>query len=293
MCSSDLFGFPVDNVTFSNWQIGGNDGYWTHDYWLATSEMEAADYIAAWRCFMKSIVRIVSRMTLASQCYMEHLAQPILIKRIDSDVAFIWWVLDRKPGGLMFMDEERRALQLLLSSLEIPREFFYYWRDAVNTFGYSSKLLLMLSAVEALTGVPFGERKGSRFYDKLEQILGPELKIVFWGTRESHGNALRHRLVHGEYFDPNTGGTDYVTRLHHRIIKYFNEQIFKESLLHESVINPQRHLLGNAVQAQSFIRAQGDAKLCLMNVLADANQNDIDHLANYETLRFADFDGSY
>ena len=122
------YGFPVEDVTFSNWQTGDNDGYWTHDYWLATSEMEAADYIAAWRCFMKSIVRIVSRMTLASQCYMEHLAQPTLIKRIDSDVAFIWWVLDRKPGGLMFMDDERRALHLLLSSPKTPRAFFYYWR---------------------------------------------------------------------------------------------------------------------------------------------------------------------
>lgn len=287
-------GFTAEEVSFLSWKCEPGDDWGTHQYWLASTEIEADDYIAAWRLFIKSLVRIVPRMVLVSQCYMEHLAQPILIKRTDSDVAFIWWVLDREPSPLMFMDQERRALDQLLGHPDIPNEFFYYWRDAVNTFGYSSKLLIMLSAVEALTGIPFAERKGSLFYNRLEQILGTELKMVFWGTREDHGNALRHRLVHGEYFDPqDDGGTDYMTILHRRVMRYFNEDIFKESLLDEGIVNPQRHLLGNADQARSFIRARGDARLCLINVLADANQNDIDHLANYETLRFDDFDGSY
>jgi hypothetical protein len=288
------FAFTVEEVTFSNWQMNEGEGYWTHPYWLAATEIEAASYLEAWRLFIKQLVRVVPRMALISQCYMEHLAQPIFIKRKDLDIAFVWWVLDREPVGLMFMDQERAALEQLLGHTNVPKEFFYYWRDAVNTFGYSSKLLIMLSAVEALTGVPYTERRGPAFYGKLEQILGSELKSVFWGTRENHTNVLRHRLVHGEYFDPEDNrGMDYVTELHRRILRYFNESIFKKNFLNEDIIDPQRHLLGNADQARSFLRAQGDAKLSLIAVLADADEHDVDNLANYETLRFDDFHGSY
>ena len=286
--------FTAEGMTFSSWLVDEGDEWLTHNYWLASTEIEANDYIASWRLFIKSLARIVPRMSLVSQCYMEHLGQPILIKRADSDVAFIWWVLDRKASGHMFMDEERGALDLLLGHSGVPNEFFYYWRDAVNTFGYSSKLLLMLSAVEALTGIPFAERRRQSFYDKLEKILGPDFKKVFWGTREDHENALRHRLVHGDYFDPqDDGAMDYVTLLHRRVMKYFNEIVFKENPLDDGIVNPQRHFLGNADQARNFLRARGDGRLCLIDVLADADKNGIDNLADYETLSFYDFDDQY
>lgn len=295
---TSTFGFSVEDVTFSDWQTKEGEGYWTHDYWLAGADIDAPNYIEAWRQFIQKLVRIVPRMTLISQCYMEHLAQPVLIKRNDKDVAFIRWVFDRRPAHLMFMDQERTALDRLLAHPDLPKEFFYYWRDAVNTFGYSSKLLLMLSAVEALTGVTYAmrqEKKWKRlYYDRLEQILGPDLKKVFWGTEKDHNNALRHRLSHGEYFDPNdTTSIDYVSDVHRSVIRYFNERIFKNDLLDETIVNPQRHLLGNADQARSFIRSKGEAELCLKDVLADAAEHDINDLAGYETLLFDDFDGTY
>ena len=97
------YGFTVEQVSFSPWQTQGGPGWWTQDYWLVTSEVEAPNYREAWGVFIRNIVRIVPRMTLVSQCYMEHLGQPILIKRSDSDAAFIWWVLNRQPVGLMFI----------------------------------------------------------------------------------------------------------------------------------------------------------------------------------------------
>jgi hypothetical protein len=185
----------------------------------------------------------------------------------------------------MFMDEEKRALDLVLGHPDIPKEFFYYWRDAVNTFGYSSRLLLMLSAVEALTGIPYAERKRKQeaYYKRLEEILGKELKEIFWGTRDNHTNALRHRLTHGEYFDPrDTGEKDYRGLLHCRIMQYFNEAILKEPLLNTIIVNAPRHLIGNFDQSISFLRPRGPAKLALVDVLADADQHGIDNLANYE-----------
>ena len=282
------FGFSVEDIKFSNWQIGDDDGYWTHHYWLATSEIEARDYGTAWQLFRKSLVRIVSRMTLVSQCYSEFLAQPILIERCDLKVAFVLWVLGRgRPTGLMFMEDEKSALDLLLGHPDIPKEFFYYWRDAVNTFGYSSRLLLMLSAVEALTGIPYADRKpkrkGDAFYERLEQILGKELKEIFWGTKDDHTNALRHRLTHGEYFDSqDTTQTDYRGLLHSRIMQYFNEAIFKKPVLNPTVVNAPRHPFGNADQAISFLRPRANAKLALIDVLEDAEAHGIDNLVNYE-----------
>lgn len=295
---TSTFGFAVEDVTFSDWQIKEGEGYWTHDYWLAGADLDAPNYIEAWRQFIQKLVRIVPRMTLISQCYMEHLAQPVLIKRTDMDVAFIWWVLDHSPVPLMFMDKERTALDQLLAHSDLPKEFFYYWRDAVNTFGYSSKLLLMLSAVEALTGVTYAMRKEKEkkklYYERLEQILGPGLKKVFWGTEKEHNDALRHRLSHGEYFDPKDNThIDYVGEVHRSVIRYFNEHIFKDNLLDEAIVKPQRHLLGNADLARSFIRSKGDAELCLKDVLADAAEHDIGNLAGYDTLLFDDFDGTY
>ena len=283
--------FTAEGVTFSSWLVDESDEWLTHPYWLATTEIEANDYMAAWRLFIKRLLRIVPRMALVSQCYTEHLNQPILIERRDLKVAFVWWVLDRKGAtGLMFMEKEKSALDLLLGHPDIPEEFFYYWRDAVNTFGYSSRLLLMLSAVEALTGIPYAERrrkrKGDAFYERLEQILGKELKEIFWGTEDDHTNALRHRLTHGEYFDPqDTRETDYRDLLHSRIMQYFNEAIFKEPLLDTEVVNAPRHPFGNADKARSFLRPRANAKLALIDVLTDAKAHDINNLANYEHVR--------
>jgi hypothetical protein len=281
-----ILGFTAEGIRLSPWLRNGEVA-WRSPYWLATYEVEANDYMSAWRQFVKSLVPLVSRVALVSQCYTEHLGQPILIERNDLKVAFVLWILDRERAtGLMFMKEEKRALDLLLGHPDIPKEFFYYWLDAVNTFGYSSRLLLMLSAVEALTGIPYAERKGPKrdaYYQRLEQILGKELKEIFWGTKDDHTNALRHRLTHGEYFDSqDMGDKDYRGLLHSRIMEYFNEAIFKEPLLNSTIVNAPRHPYGNADQAINYLRARDTAKLCLIDVLADADLHGIENLVNYE-----------
>ena len=149
-------GFTSEQVSFSPWLQEPSDDWGTHPYWLATFEVDATDYISAWRLFLKNLVPLVSRIALVSQCYTQQFGQPILIERRDLKVAFVWWVLDQaRPAGLMFREDEKKVLDLLLNRPDIPKAFFYYWRDAVNTQGYSSRLLLMLSAVEALTGITY------------------------------------------------------------------------------------------------------------------------------------------
>lgn len=96
------------------------------------------------------------------------------------------------------MEDEQKALKLLLDNSVIPDEFYYYWNDATNSSGYASKLVLMFSAVEALVKIATEKGRPQKDWEKLELILGPELKKDLWGTEKEHRNALRHRLIHGD-----------------------------------------------------------------------------------------------
>ncbi len=173
---------------------------------------------------------------------MEWLDQPYFVLRSDCSCGVFRWTKPHGPVGLMFEENERWALEVLLENSEVPDAFYQYWKDATNTTGYSSKLLLMLSAIEALCKKNSSGTKYSIDFIKLEQILGKDLKEDLWGTKEDKGKrALRHRLVHGEYFEKLDHLTNYVNHLHSKIIAYFNGSILKNAVIHEGVVNPQRH----------------------------------------------------
>ena len=292
--------FTTDGVTFSCWLVKESDEWLTHDYWLATTEIDANGYIEAWQIFWKKLAKIVPRICLVSQCYMEYLGQPILILRKDIGVAFVRWVGDRPGAGLMFMDKQHEALELLLKDAEIPDEFFYYWNDATNSTGYAAKLVLMFSAVEVLAKIKQGKMQGKKtneekkmFYGELERILGPELKKELYGTKDDSDSKLRNRLIHGEYFQLEDGQKDNWLILHQRIITYFNDSIFKHKLIHEDVDNPQRHPFGNRDHSRPFLKPTGNAKLKLIDVVTAIDKGGLDTFADYEVLRSDDYENSF
>ena len=139
--------------------------------------MDAPDFDQAYREFRGKLVRIIPRIALIGQCFIEYQAQPFLIRRLDRDFAFVRLSHDDGPVGLVFGDDELEALNILLVNKDIPEEFFYYWTDAVNVTGYSAKLVLMFAALEALVK----KKDGDKDFAKLECILGSELKKDLWG----------------------------------------------------------------------------------------------------------------
>jgi hypothetical protein len=272
--------FAAKGVIFSHWQYSNDIPWGTHHYWLAAADIEANDFVQAWKSFQKTLAIVVPRISLVSQCYTEWLREPYLILKESCDVAYLRAVADSEPSGLMFMEEEKKALHLLLDYPQIPDEFFYYWNDATNSHGYSSKLLLMLLALEALA-------KKSKYrvdYAKLELILGKELKEHLWGTKEQSDDALRNRLIHGEYLHVRDGENNYLLLIHKKVMTYFNDSIFGNNLLQENVTDPQRHPMSNRSQASGFIKAVGGAPLNLAAVMHDLerNQNNINNLDNYK-----------
>jgi len=248
--------FALLDICFSHWDFNYRDG-WSQNYWLANCRIEASNYNEAYQIFRAKLAEIIPRVALIGQCYIESVFEPFLILRSDSDTAFFRYTRDRRGTGLMFMERELRALVFLLQYPEIPEEFYYYWNDAVNSVGYSSKLLIMFAALDTLVKTREGKHTREKDWEKLEHILGPELKIELYGTKKDPSDGLRHRLAHGEYFNTDDSTKDYLERVHKKIINYFNDSIFKERLIEENVVHPQRHLFGNKEQCAFFIRTRG------------------------------------
>lgn len=144
--------------------------------------------------------------------------------------------------GLDFSDNQLRALKLLIKNDSIPREFFYYWNDMINTTGYSAKLLLACAALDSLA------TENTR-REKREEILGKELaEIIF---KQKIG--VRHRLSHGEYLTQEADRENYLDQIYTKVIDFFNDKIFEEELITKEVINPQRHFVGNNEVWRGFI----------------------------------------
>lgn len=269
----DQPGFSVEGVALSPWQVNRDDGCRAHPYWLATWEIEAENRWKAWRLFWDKLTVIAPRISLVSQCYIDYIHQPLLILREGYDTAFLVYVHEHKGVGLTFAEDELKALRFFLESSQVPDEFFWYWNDATNATGYTSKLVLMLVAVEALVNKSTPKGKPDKDWDKLVQILGPELKKEFWGEEKNSHNALRHRLAHGRYFGPEHGGVNYVDLLHKKIVTYLNQAVLGENLISESVVNPQRHPFAGEYVGHSFIRALEVDELKLVSVMSDMNSD--------------------
>lgn len=284
--------FSLLDIKFVHWEFNPRDG-WMHNYWLATGNIEASSLDEAFKLHSEKLARIVPRVALIGQCYVDSVFQPFLILRDDKDVAFFRYVRNSGAVGLMFMDKELKALNQLLVNSDVPEEFYYYWNDAINSIGYSPKLLLMFSAIEALVKIRNGPATGQKDWAKLEQILGAELKMELWGERGDSENALRHRLVHGEYFRPEDSEKNYVDLVHKKMVAYFNGVIFREELIDDDVVNPQRHLFGNREEWRGFLKADDRAQLNLRDALADVDRDGINNMERYETVYDSAFTGNY
>ncbi|MHA1410802.1 MAG: hypothetical protein ACTSQY_10935 [Candidatus Odinarchaeia archaeon] len=253
--------FEVEKIKFSHWYFNYREG-WLGEAWVATSVVEAKDYRKAFLEFNKKLSKIISRISLIGQCYIEYFTEPFLIHKEGSDIAFLRYVRDRRPVGLMFTEKEKEALEILMKNKSIPDEFFYYWKDAVNTLGYSSKILLMCSAIEALT---------SQDKNLQKKILGDDLYKKVFGK-----GGIRHRLSHGSYFNERDFSENYAELLHFAIIKYFNKEVFHKTLISEKVKHPQRHFWGNKEELKVFIEKRNkNIYFSLVDVLNDLERNEL------------------
>src|SRR5437667_12866354 len=70
--------FSVGQVRFSHWDFDFSRG-WLSDWWLAEASIEGENYKAAFGTFRQDLNRVVPRISLVSQTYIDFLQQPFLI----------------------------------------------------------------------------------------------------------------------------------------------------------------------------------------------------------------------
>lgn len=272
----NMASFTIDGVEFSQWDFNLRDG-WLGDKWIAKMEVEADNFLSAINKLAQKLSKIVPRIALISQSYSEYLLEPFMVYKIGSDVAFLRYTLDVLGCGLMFMKNEKKALDKLIQSKDIPDTFYYYWNDAVNATGYSAKLLMVFSALEALAKTRNKKifRKPADLYS---YILGHKLAEEIF----CDGNGLRNRLVHGEYFREEDNSQNYLEIVHKKMMSYFNEKVFGEFLISENVVSPHRHYFGNKEYGNFFIKAKNGGVFQLREVIKDFKNGWADNLEKYE-----------
>jgi hypothetical protein len=262
--------FSVGRIRYAHWDFEQRQA-WSSDFWLAEATIDADDYTSAFRIFRQELNQVVPRIALIGQAYTDFLYQPMLIVKEGAQVGFLRFFRRKSKVGLMFVQDHQEALGKLLADDSIPEEFYYYWNDVVNAVGYTPKILLMCAALECLTRTGHGEKD----FEKLERILGKELKEELWGTKGDSSGALRHRLSHGEYLSADDSGKNYVELVHKRVMAYFNEHVLKAALLSLDIVSPQRHFIGSVEGGSWFIRSKTSGCLSLKTVLVDFDQNDL------------------
>lgn len=245
--------FSIGDIIFEHWDFNIRDG-WLENAWLAKGEVISSNFLKAINSFKGKLWKIVPRIALISQSYIEYHFEPFIVHKKDSDKVFFHYARDRESGGLMFMEKEKQALDELLTPTDVSDEFYYYWNDAVNTLGYSAKLLLMFSALEALARKR-NKQKFKKPIDLYMHILGKRLTDKIFAKTVG----LRQRLIHGEYFAPKQDGKkNYLDLIHKKVISFFNKKVLSKPLLSEKIVNPQRHFYGSKSEWRFFVKRKNN-----------------------------------
>jgi uncharacterized protein YutE (UPF0331/DUF86 family) len=265
--------FCLEDIEFSDCEIfsftAGCIGY----SWIANTKVEAENFKQAHKYFIRKLSKIIPRISLVLQTYIEYLSEPLLIYKNESSIAFFRYIRNNSFFEVKFKENDLKALEILIREEKVSDEFFYYWKDFLNATGYSAKLLLIFSAIEALAKqlVRQSKQKGKKKTkgDFEKEILGDELyKECFEKT-----NGLRNKLAHGDYFQLDyfqlyDFKNDYVETIYKKVINYFNKKIFKEILIKENVDDPLKRFWFNKEKAKFFIKIKNkNQKFSLKEVL--------------------------
>lgn len=180
--------FEIDGIKFKQWDFSNEHGWRGHS-WLLSYITSAKSGAEAYREFHEKISKIIPRISLVGQSYTSIYAQSFIISCKSNNITYFRHVKKEDPVGLMFIENEFKALSILMKDNKIPQDFYLFWNDAINTTGYASKMLVMSTAILAIAK----KSNGKIDHDLIAEILGEDLREKIFGQKVG----LRHRLSHG------------------------------------------------------------------------------------------------
>ena len=159
----------------------------------------------------------------------------------------------------------------------------------LNVTGYSAKLLLLCSALEAMAKSPINNFGKKQKYQFLTEVLGEDLKDKIFQQKVG----IRHRLIHGEYFDEETDKYNYLKEIYEKIINYFNDKVFNQNLI-KNVTHPQRHPDNNKEGGYYFIQQTDESPAFDLKTLINNCNEDLDILTDkFDLISESDISSPY
>lgn len=252
--------------------------------------------------FTKKLNNVLPKIAFISQCYTERLGESYLIHKLDSNIARFRYSRGCNGVNLYFDNNSLEALTILNKEQNISNEFFYYWNDMLNSTGYSSKLLLICSSLEALAKSNLNltydqiKRKPNKTENKKirnfieTKILGKRLGKKLYANQDV---GIRHRLTHGSYFSQTKDKKEnYLNQIYEKVIQYFNKNVLKKSLI-ESITNPQRSPYGNKEGYTIWLKSE-TSQFDLKELVNECDKKrGIDNIENFEILSDSDVEENY
>ncbi len=269
-CGKEIDRFETAGILFKQHDFSMTKG-WKTNFWLASGEVKAPSGFDATNMFRNKLDTVVSALCLVGQAFTEYRTCSSLTTKVSSNEAlFVYYEEDSEGNNLMLMPEHILGIQELLDDRRDFSVFLKYWKDITNTPDFVAKLILYCASLDALTKCL---SNGNWKYEKHRlrtEILGETLKVKLFGTQDNSACGIRHRLVHGEYFESlDDIGLD---EIHKSIVDYFNKEIFKRKIVSEKVVNPQRNPYKNFKILARAIRFKNAQQKGLIELEKDFSQ---------------------
>jgi hypothetical protein len=247
--------FTHNGFEFRQWDFTLQDGP-IGGTWIARKAIEAQTAIVAINSFRKSLFRLVDRIAFLGQCYtFANVESFVIVRQNDNPTrVFFFQCAEETVGVRLSFDEGEIKSLTQLESYKEKGDVFRYLREAANASSYYTRLVMLISALEAIAGEKTG-KKGHKQTDKayIRDHILKDTKLhdkIF-----KYGDGIRNRLLHGGKIDLGAAehrDIDYVDSIYRAIVRYFNENHGTE--INTRVVRPLRTPYSNFTVDRAWLK---------------------------------------
>ena len=176
--------------------------------------------------------RLLTRSPSFSQCHTNADYESLFIQRENENpesAFFFRLYAERTPVSLGFREEERASLEAL-EAYDEKGDVFRCLREETNAATYRTRLVMLISALEAIAGQSTTRRGLSTDKDYIRQEIVRDDEL--FDRLLKYGEGIRNLLLHGskvELADSEHRDFNYAVLLHARFVRISTGSITRRS----------------------------------------------------------------